>query len=159
MDKLDQVALFNIAIMLDLDNLLSFCSSSSKVNRLICQQDAIWLFKLTREFPDWKRHFDMKPKNAYKLLIGLSNLKSKFTYEGSIYQLYKEKKLDLSDEDLKTLPSEIGQLSQLQVLWLDNNKIKELPSEIGNLSQLLELYLDKNVINAPELEHLSIIKI
>jgi hypothetical protein len=95
MDELDQVALFNIAIMLDLDNLLSFCSSSSKVNRLICQQDAIWLFKLAREFPDWRQHLNMKPRNVYKLLIGLSKLKLIFDYEGTIYQLYLEKKLKI----------------------------------------------------------------
>jgi len=39
---LDQVALFNIATMLDLDNLLSFCSSNPGINRLICQGEAIW---------------------------------------------------------------------------------------------------------------------
>jgi hypothetical protein len=148
MDKLDQVALFNIAIMLDLDNLLSFCSSSSEVNRLICQQDAIWLFKLAREFPDWRQHLNMKPRDAYKLLIGLSKLKIEIKYEGSIYQLYKVKELDLIGKGLTSLPPEIGQLNQLQVIDLSDNQLKSLPSEIGQLRQLQILDLHDNQLES-----------
>jgi len=158
MDQLDQVVLFHIATMLDLDNLLSLCQSDRRFNRLICQQDAIWKFKLENEFPDWKQHFDGKPvRKVYSLLVKLNRLKRELKYEGSIYQLFQETNLVLSNRKLKTLPPEIGSLSNLRELWLYNNKIKTLPPEIGSLSNLERLYLDNNQIETlpPEIGSLS----
>jgi len=179
MDKLSKDVLFNIATMLDLDELLSFCSSDSRVNRLVCQDRTIWLFKLIKEFPEWKQ-LNMEPRQSYELLISLNKLKKEFKYEGSIYELYKETKLDLSyiqitilppeignlinlrilylhHNQIKTVPPEIGKLSQLQELWLNNNQIKILPPEIGNLSQLQILWLYNNQIEIlpPEIGNLS----
>lgn len=45
---------------------------------------------------------------------------------------------------LRRLPSEIGQLSQLEVLDLRQNRLRQLPPEIGNLSSLRELRVDDN---------------
>jgi len=147
MDQLDQVALFHIATMLDLDNLLSLCSSNSRINRLICQQNHIWIYKLNNEFPDWKQHFNDKPVNkVYSLLVKLSKLKKWMEYSKSIYELFKETNLVLSNRKLKTLPPEIGLLSNLQELSLSNNKIEALPPEIGSLSNLRILSLYDNQI-------------
>ena len=68
MENLSKDVLFNIATMLDLDNLLSFCNSDPRIIRLICQGEAIWLFKLAKEFPDYKSHINQRGKKAYKLL-------------------------------------------------------------------------------------------
>jgi len=147
MDQLDQVALFHIATMLDLDNLLSLCSTNQRFNRLICQQNHIWVYKLNNQFPDWKQHFNNKPvRKVYSLLVKLNRLKKEINYGGSIYQLFQETKLDLSSKNIKTLPPVIGSLSNLQELYLDNNKIETLPPEIGSLSNLQELYLENNKI-------------
>jgi internalin A len=52
--------------------------------------------------------------------------------------------LDLSSKELKRLPSEIGQLTQLSELYLSGNKLVTLPSEIGQLTHLNELDLSSN---------------
>jgi len=158
MDQLDQVALFHIATMLDLDNLLSLCSTNKKFNRLICQQDAIWNYKLNTEFPDWIQHFeDKSTRKVYSLLIKLSKLKREIGYGSSIYQLFLETSLDLSYIHLKILPPEIGSLRNLQRLYLHNNQIETLPPEIGSLSNLRELSLSNNKIETlpPEIGLLS----
>jgi len=146
MDSLSKDVLFNIATMLDLDNLLSFCSSSDRINRLVCQDKNIWNFKLISEFPNYKSHINQKGREAYELLISLSKLKVWSNYKGTIYELYKETDLYLYNKVLITLPSEIGNLSKLQELLLNNNQITILPPEIGKLSSLHTLYLDNNQI-------------
>jgi len=156
MDRLSKDVLFNIATMLDLDNLLSFCNSDPRINRLVCQDRTIWLFKLVREFPEWKQ-LNMEPRQSYELLIGLTKLKEGIKYKRSIYELYKETKLDLSFVGLRKLPSEIGNLSNLRILSLDYNQITALPPEIGNLNNLRELWLYNNQITTlpPEIGKLS----
>ncbi|EMM95926.1 leucine rich repeat protein [Leptospira interrogans serovar Zanoni str. LT2156] len=52
--------------------------------------------------------------------------------------------LDLSRQELKTLPIEIGQLKNLQRLYLNHNQLITLPEEIGQLQNLQRLYLMDN---------------
>nr|NGX32323.1 hypothetical protein [Candidatus Anoxychlamydiales bacterium] len=54
--------------------------------------------------------------------------------------------LNLSNLNLKYLPSSIGNLGSLKSLNLSNNKIATLPKEIGNLSNLEHLHLENNQI-------------
>lgn len=56
-------------------------------------------------------------------------------------QVYK---LSLSDNQLKTLPADIGRLRNLQVLNLSQNKLRTLPPEIAQLSNLQVLILNRN---------------
>lgn len=56
-------------------------------------------------------------------------------------QVYK---LSLSDQNIKALPPEIGQLKNLQVLSLSNCGIKRLPEEMKNLKKLQSLTLYGN---------------
>ena len=53
-------------------------------------------------------------------------------------------RLDLSRHWLPELPSEIGQLTKLEVLYLSRNRLTELPSEIGQLANLEVLFLSRN---------------
>jgi len=46
--------------------------------------------------------------------------------------------------NLKEIPKEIGNLTNLERLYLSNNSLTNLPKEIGNLKKLEWLYLDKN---------------
>ncbi|GEM_PF-2424337 len=49
---------------------------------------------------------------------------------------------------LSTLPDEIGNLTNLQTLWLNNNQISSLPASIGSLSKLKELRLSLNKLTS-----------
>ena len=51
------------------------------------------------------------------------------------------------NNEIKSLPSKIGNLINLQILDCSNNQIESLPSEIGNLVNLRELYCNNNPIN------------
>ena len=51
MEFLPKDALFAIAINLGLEDLLNLCNSSNRINRLVCQKDDIWLYKIKQEFP------------------------------------------------------------------------------------------------------------
>uniref|UniRef100_A0A8C3D1Q8 Leucine rich repeat and sterile alpha motif containing 1 n=1 Tax=Corvus moneduloides TaxID=1196302 RepID=A0A8C3D1Q8_CORMO len=53
--------------------------------------------------------------------------------------------LDLHDNQLASLPADIGQLAALQVLNLERNLLKSLPQSIGDLTQL-------QVLNVKELQ-------
>lgn len=47
--------------------------------------------------------------------------------------------LDLSSLGLKEVPPEVFRLSRLQYLFLQDNQLREIPSEIGELAELLGL--------------------
>jgi leucine-rich repeat protein SHOC2 len=62
----------------------------------------------------------------------------------SIGKLYKIRELSLSDNQLKRLSDSICQLSNLRYLSLSNNQLEILPASIGQLSNLTNLDLFKN---------------
>jgi Leucine-rich repeat (LRR) protein len=53
----------------------------------------------------------------------------------------------LDENQLSSLPAEIGNLINLPELDLSYNKLTNLPSEIGSLTNLTGLYLDSNQLN------------
>ncbi len=69
----------------------------------------------------------------------------------------KSKRLDLSYRKLKSLPPEIGKLTNLQKLELQNNQLSSLPPELGQLTNLTDLYLYNNQLSSlpPELGQLT----
>ena len=56
--------------------------------------------------------------------------------------------LDLLGEGIKSLPAEIGQLTNLTVLYLSRNKLTSVPKELGQLTNLTGLYLDENQLTS-----------
>ena len=71
------------------------------------------------------------------------------------------KVLSLRENDLRTLPSEIGALVSLVSLSLSQNKLETLPPEIGRLRALRELTINRNnlVTLPPEFAQLSALQI
>ncbi|MES2345673.1 MAG: leucine-rich repeat domain-containing protein [Chlamydiota bacterium] len=60
--------------------------------------------------------------------------------------------LNLSNNDIRQIPKELGNLTQLENLDLSHNSIHELPSELGNLIHLksLDLRNNRDLENVPE---------
>eukprot|EP00756_Hemistasia_phaeocysticola_P030930 Hpha_TRINITY_DN16320_c1_g1::TRINITY_DN16320_c1_g1_i1::g.59922::m.59922 len=56
--------------------------------------------------------------------------------------------LDISDNELSTLPAAVAKLPFLTYLSLKSNQLTSLPSEIGELSELSDIYLDHNMIES-----------
>ncbi|MDY6939633.1 MAG: COR domain-containing protein [Cyanobacteriota bacterium] len=67
------------------------------------------------------------------------------------------KSLNLSFNQLRQLPPEIGQLTNLQSLYLNSNRLSQLPPEIGQLTNLQSLYLNGNRLSQlpPEIGQLT----
>ena len=63
-------------------------------------------------------------------------------------QLTNLKRLDLDDNQLTSLPPEIGQLTSLRVLSLSNNQLTSVPAEIGQLTNLQVLRLYSNQLTS-----------
>ena len=56
--------------------------------------------------------------------------------------------LDLSNEGIKSLPVEIGRLTNLKVLDLSENQLKSVPKELGRLTNLRKLRLYGNKLTS-----------
>jgi len=146
-NELPKDVLFLLGLQLNLPDLLNFCSSHPRIDRLVCQQNDIWNVKLNREFPNYNSMFRKDtPRQTYTLLYDLTNLKNKLGLKESIEEIYQMKRLDLFNNQIKEIPKEIGHLHNLQKLDLNVNKIKEIPKEIGQLHNLQRLWLYNNKI-------------
>ncbi|KAM9521780.1 E3 ubiquitin-protein ligase LRSAM1 isoform 1-T1 [Guaruba guarouba] len=78
------------------------------------------------------------------LIIHTNNLTSLVPKSCSLLSLVTLKVLDLHDNQLASLPADIGQLASLQVLNLERNLLKCLPQSIGDLAQLQMLNVKGN---------------
>nr|XP_016854214.1 PREDICTED: E3 ubiquitin-protein ligase LRSAM1 [Anolis carolinensis] len=80
-----------------------------------------------------------------KVLIAHTNtLTSLIPKSCSLLSLITVKVLDLHDNQMTSLPADIGQLKSLQVLNVEKNLLKVLPDSIGDLAQLQTLNLKGN---------------
>ncbi|XP_019365947.1 PREDICTED: E3 ubiquitin-protein ligase LRSAM1 [Gavialis gangeticus] len=78
------------------------------------------------------------------LIVHTNNLTSLVPKSCSIQSLITVKVLDLHDNQLTSLPADIGQLTFLQVLNIEKNLLKSLPESIGDLAQLQTLNVKGN---------------
>ena len=92
------------------------------------------------------------------------NIPLSTTIFGKIYSIEKTHKIYLNALDLKELPDEIGNLTNVKYMFLDENKLTYLPTSMGGLNSLLKLNLINNrLTNLPDsigdllnLEHLNL---
>jgi hypothetical protein len=73
---------------------------------------------------------------------------------GSCWSVGNEQRiisLDLSDNNLKgTLPTQLGDLVDLEILWLGRNQLSgPIPESIGNARKLEQLHLENNRLSGP----------
>jgi Leucine-rich repeat (LRR) protein len=69
-------------------------------------------------------------------------------------QLSNLERLILNFNQITSIPKELGQLSNLIVLMLDHNKIASIPEELGQLLNLKELrFLNNQITEIPEVIH------
>ncbi len=79
MEKLNKDELFSLALHLDLPTLLNLCSSNKYIQNSVCKRNEIWMYKLNKDFPDFKKiKIDKSFKELYQLLFSLTKLKEKF---------------------------------------------------------------------------------
>jgi Leucine-rich repeat (LRR) protein len=84
-------------------------------------------------------------ENLEKLYLGKNNLK---TLPSTIGNLKHLKLLSLTGNKLDSLPQQLGELDNLNQLWLGQNNLKVLPNSMGNLSELKNLYLQYNWLDS-----------
>lgn len=79
------------------------------------------------------------------------------TIPDSVFSHTDLTELIMSNTGLTTLPHEIGRLKNLKKLYLQRNQLTTLPPEIGQLENLTELYIDFNQLATlpPEIGHLK----
>jgi len=56
--------------------------------------------------------------------------------------------LNISDNQLSTLPYSFGDLSQLKLLYLENNRLEQLPDSFSQLQNLRNLDLQSNKLRS-----------
>lgn len=102
-------------------------------------------------------HVFLKSKNIkllpeeISLLSGIEKLKlshNRISEYSSSLCLPGLEDLVLYDNQLKELPVEIGQMSQLTGLNLEKNQLQSLPPELGELTTLDELFLNDNSLRS-----------
>ena len=130
MEQLTSDPLFALAIHLDLPDLLQFCSSSSRINNILCKREPIWRYKLQQDFSNDLENFvniSKTPKDLYILLWNLRDIKQQLNLKEDLFTIYKLKKLNLSYKDLTKLPSNLHVLENLKELYVNNNELTKLP--------------------------------
>ncbi|XOF35266.1 MAG: COR domain-containing protein [Candidatus Electrothrix sp. YB6] len=92
---------------------------------------------------------EAKPSGTTELELSMNQLTS---LPPEICQLMNLTRLDLDYNQLTSLPPEIGQLTNLTKLYLDGNQLTGLPQEIGQLTKLTVLGLGNNQLTNLPLE-------
>jgi Leucine-rich repeat (LRR) protein len=151
MENTSKDILFTIALNLDLPSLLKWCSSNSRINRDVCQNNNVWRSKLLKDFPDYLK-FDLKRslKETYVFLYQLSYIKKLINTNENLYEIFLMKELDLSEKGLKKVPA--FDLPNLQELDLSGNSLTSVPS--FDLPNLQILYLSHNRLTEVPAFHL-----
>jgi hypothetical protein len=138
--------LFKKTYGIELDLTRSLDSLAEQIQELQIKQQQIHDRDLCAIWP--KIHSQLPPTatSAPPPVVEANEIRAWMMESANLPYLASITSLDLENLFLKTIPSEIGQLSQLSYLGLSNNKIAHIPDAIGQLSQLSYLGLSNNKI-------------
>lgn len=118
--------------------LLSGCFLSYFQNSIYGKDEVIDLSKKgLTKIPDYV----FKNKNLKVLKLFRNEIKEIPSAIGELVQL---EKLYLGDNELVHLPPEIGRLKNLKILSVAYNRLEDLPSEIGDMTNLQQLWARNN---------------
>ena len=140
METASKDVLFTIALNLELPSLLKWCSSNSRINRDVCQNDNVWRSKLLKDFsddyPDFQKYkLNKSLRETYVFLYQLSYIKKLLKKNESLYDIFLKKLLILSAKGLEKVPA--FDLPNLQQLNLENNQLTQVPAfHLPNLQYL-----------------------
>ena len=154
--NLQPLVLYQIALDLDLPQLIVLCQLEPKFNRAVCLNNRFW-----NEFKNYPKSVQQPTaQETYTVLQGLLSLQKIFqtnpwntinnNSDGRILSSYSLEELsnlqslNLRNNKLESVPKELGNLINLQYLSLYNNKLESVPKELGNLINLQRLYLSNN---------------
>ena len=90
--------LIQIALEMNLPDLVNFCAQSKHVNDNVCLKDRFWLAKIEKDFPGYPM-VRASPSENYVLLYQLVHLAKKTNWKGTIFGLYES----LSEERIEQL--------------------------------------------------------
>ncbi len=141
---LEAVAVDSVAVIDTIENRIGELILSNRNISVIPPQisNLNYLKKLNLEFNNLKIIPDELGglKNLNFLYLAVNNLSELNTIIGKL-DLHH---LSLGNNQLTSLPSEIGNCSNLMQLQLSNNKLISLPPEISNLGMLENLWCESN---------------
>jgi Leucine-rich repeat (LRR) protein len=159
MENASKDVLFTIALNLDLPSILKWCSSNSRINRYICQNNSFWRSKLLKDYPDYQK-FDLNRslKETYVFLYQLSYIRELLDTNDSIADIFLKQELDLSRKGLNKVPA--FDLPNLRILFLSHNKLTEVPLFHLPKLQLLDLTYNNltkvPTFHLPDLQYLDL---
>src|SRR5581483_11292188 len=99
MENTSRDILFQIGIALDLPDLLNLCQSNNQINAKLCKQDAIWNYRLERDFGEYldfqpqKKHikfqelYQRNKREYYVFLYKLNRIRTVWNLEDNLYEL------------------------------------------------------------------------
>lgn len=132
--KINQLSineLYSIAVLLDYDDLLRFCSSNKRINDLICNKNDIWNYRLLKDFPD--NSIKINPRKVYQKLNNLVNKAKEIMY---LYNLFL---LNPSDENVNNLIIKIDEYFPTINMYSSSVIIQnDYPQRIYLLSHIID---------------------
>ena len=159
MDVSSKDVLFTIAMKLELPDLLRWCTSSSRINRDVCNNENVWRSKLLLDYSDYEKfELNRSLRETYVFLYQLSLIKKLLKTEESLYDIYLKEEIGLSGKKLKKIPA--LDLPNVRWLFLTDNYLTKFPRVI--LPNLQGLYLSANefeeisISDLPKLEELDL---
>src|SRR5277367_2221927 len=112
--------LFTILLHSSTHQIIKFIISN--INNI--DNDYLWklIYIRTHKANNTLVHYD-----SYILCHNLSNLNTKMNIKMNIYKLYRITRLDKYAKGLQSIPTEIGQLINLQQFCISRNRLQSIP--------------------------------
>ena len=133
--------IFGYLGVIEICTLLTICKQLNSV----ANSELLWKSLCDDKFNNFRIVDNYKTK--YIQLSYLNTFLMKIVKK-SADEVYNSKTLFLGNNQLESIPFEIGFLTNLQTLSLNCNQLKSIPFEIGFLTNLQNLYLSDNQLES-----------